>query len=353
MLVTSSYKQKLNLKKKNFILCQLLIHFPNSQAQEDAEVLRSLVVPLEEEIKALKEKLRSADVELQSLKQPVQLSAPSLDVSDAMNKSTSMEFNCNNCGILEKNIEELESSLKAETQKTEHIKKTLEETKKDIKKEANLRKELEDQWQVKREEHKVVVESLKSQVDRSDEAFKSLEKLFQKTKEEVTGKMGKLVGDRESLNKHLETLQSDNDFLSGQFLSTSEQLEMEMINLPQTVEELTELVLKQQNDLIHSRVGCEFEKKKCVEYFTETQILRESLNDLKKEAKNFEKKYQFTKKALDEKDVAFKAKEQSLVESKEGLERKESDLNKQISEMRLVIIELQDSNVGISLFFIS
>lgn len=36
------------------------------QAQEDAQVLRSLVVPLEEEIKALKEKLRATDEELQS-----------------------------------------------------------------------------------------------------------------------------------------------------------------------------------------------------------------------------------------------------------------------------------------------
>lgn len=35
------------------------------KAQEDAEVLRSLVVPLEEEIRALKEKLRAADEQIQ------------------------------------------------------------------------------------------------------------------------------------------------------------------------------------------------------------------------------------------------------------------------------------------------
>lgn len=34
------------------------------QAQEDAEVLRSLVIPLEEEIQALKEKLRYTDQQL-------------------------------------------------------------------------------------------------------------------------------------------------------------------------------------------------------------------------------------------------------------------------------------------------
>ena len=39
-----------------------------SQAQEDAEVLRSLVIPLEEEIEALKEKLREAHQDLQKYK---------------------------------------------------------------------------------------------------------------------------------------------------------------------------------------------------------------------------------------------------------------------------------------------
>lgn len=42
-----------------------LLFIPHYQAQEDAEVLRSLLTPLEEEIEALKEKLREAHEELQ------------------------------------------------------------------------------------------------------------------------------------------------------------------------------------------------------------------------------------------------------------------------------------------------
>uniref|UniRef100_T1GXQ0 FYVE zinc finger domain-containing protein n=1 Tax=Megaselia scalaris TaxID=36166 RepID=T1GXQ0_MEGSC len=156
--------------------------------------------------------------------------------------------------------------------------------------------------------------------------------------------MSKLIGDRESLNKHLETLQSDNEYLSGKYLSTSEELELEQINLPQTVVELTELVLKQQTDLIHSRVGCEFEKRKCVEFRDEAQLLRDRLNDVNKEYKTLEKKYQHTKKILEENIVTFKAKEQVLENDKDLLERKQSELNKQISEMRVHIIELQDTN---------
>lgn len=43
-----------------FTFCTLLF-----KAQEDADVLRSLVVPLEEEIVALKDKLRETDAKLQ------------------------------------------------------------------------------------------------------------------------------------------------------------------------------------------------------------------------------------------------------------------------------------------------
>lgn len=39
------------------------------QPQEDAEVLRSLVEPLEDQIKALKEKLRATDEELQKCRE--------------------------------------------------------------------------------------------------------------------------------------------------------------------------------------------------------------------------------------------------------------------------------------------
>lgn len=52
-------------------ICQLNQHCSIFQAQEDAEVLRSLVIPLEEEIKALKDKLRETDKKLRKYEENV------------------------------------------------------------------------------------------------------------------------------------------------------------------------------------------------------------------------------------------------------------------------------------------
>ena len=54
------------MKKNKFNFNQLCFTF---KAQEDVELLKSLVTPLEEEIKALKDKLRATDEQLQKCKQ--------------------------------------------------------------------------------------------------------------------------------------------------------------------------------------------------------------------------------------------------------------------------------------------
>ncbi|KAJ9599673.1 hypothetical protein L9F63_026479, partial [Diploptera punctata] len=62
------------------------------RAQEDAEVLRSLVIPLEEEIQALKEKLRYTDQQLRKYEGDKVVS-PSRDNSGEFirNKTTKLQ----------------------------------------------------------------------------------------------------------------------------------------------------------------------------------------------------------------------------------------------------------------------
>lgn len=48
------------------VSCAYLHTFLHHQAQEDADLLRSLVEPLEEEIQALKEKIRAQDAQLRA-----------------------------------------------------------------------------------------------------------------------------------------------------------------------------------------------------------------------------------------------------------------------------------------------
>lgn len=125
----------------------LFIHF---QAQEDAEVLRSLVEPLEEEIKALKEKLRSTDDDLQKY------------VGAGSNNSPARSPTCGKC------VEwELEASTKA--QRVETLDKQVVRLHEDLERESRLRGELEKEWQEKKEEHKDALTELTDQLKKSEE----------------------------------------------------------------------------------------------------------------------------------------------------------------------------------------
>lgn len=119
-----------------------------------------------------------------------------------------------------------------------------------------------------------------------------LQQKFLETKDEVMRQMHRVGDEREKVNKHLETLQADNDYLSGRYLATAEEIENQYINLPNTVEELHEVILRQQNELIQARLGCDFEKKRCVTSLDEIQILRDQLQASNNERIQNKKKYQ-------------------------------------------------------------
>lgn len=62
------------------MLRRLKFDYIIGQAQEDVEVLRSLVVPLEEEIGALKEKIREQDTQLRMYESQEQIGIKTADV---------------------------------------------------------------------------------------------------------------------------------------------------------------------------------------------------------------------------------------------------------------------------------
>lgn len=125
-----------------------------------------------------------------------------------------------------------------------------------------------------------------------------LQQKFLETKDEVMRQLQRVSSDREKVNKQLETLQADNDFLSGRYLATAEEIENQYINLPNTVEELHEVILKQQNELIQARLGCDYEKNRCVTSLDEIQILRDQLDASNNERIQNKKKYQTEIKSL-------------------------------------------------------
>lgn len=258
-------------------------------------MLRSLVVPLEEEIKALKEKLRTTDDELQAFRtvqQPtesalvgmlneqkpfVTTSVPNPDESEFLNQSTDGARSCATCQTNQSQLEQTQSEVADQKRSSALLRKDIERFKEELDREAVLRRDLEEQWQEKREAHKREVQSLTERITSAERDLGALQLYYADAKEDINQDLLKLIAEREQIHRHLETLQSDNDFLAGKYLANSEELQNQRIDLPDNVEDLQEVLLKCHENLIEARVGCEFEQRKSTSYFDEAQLLRDQL----------------------------------------------------------------------------
>ncbi|XP_055681127.1 rab GTPase-binding effector protein 1 isoform X4 [Lutzomyia longipalpis] len=318
------------------------------KAQEDAEVLRSLVVPLEEEIKALKEKLRATDEELQSLRggSQVDTSSGSLpkDVQPKGDVKTLTDNPCEMCKNYEMQLVQAQEDIQREKSKTEQIQKQVERLKEDFAREGALRRELEAQWQEKREQHKNEVASLTEHMKKTEDSFAHLQRHYNEIKDEINQELLKLTHERESVHRHLESLQRDNDILAGKYLATSEEIQNQEINLPDTVEELQEMLLQVHQSLIEARVGCEFEQTKSISLRDESQLLRDQLETFYKERQAYEREVVANIRSLELQLKGSTAKERHLTTVKEELERKEMDYKKESSELREQVIDLRAHN---------
>ncbi|XP_071631212.1 rab GTPase-binding effector protein 2 isoform X1 [Temnothorax longispinosus] len=238
-------------------------------AQEDAEVLRSLVVPLEEEIKALKEKLRSTDDELQKYKEVL--------IKRRQQEPGSFEPSCDMCVNYEAQLVKVEATAKDLEKQLLDSQRMLQAQKEDLAKEVEFRKEMEEKWNEKKEEHKIKVAELTVTSQTAQQNLLELKKTFEQIQRSVSEELCKLTRGREEVQRHLTALQMENENLVGKHSKHSQQLQSESINMPNTVEELHMSLLKIREDLITAKVAQEVaqEKEETLRY--EVTLLREQM----------------------------------------------------------------------------
>lgn len=263
-------------------------------------MLRSLVVPLEEEIKALKEKLRTTDEELQQCQQnsnikpkPIEsalvgLLEPSSSSSSSEKPVNSVEtsqlIECSDCSTHLTQIDNLNLELADANSLSDRFRKDIDRLKEDLEREASLRRDLEQQWQDKREGHKHEVQLLNERVTKTESAFGVLRGAYVDAKDEMQSHLNRLTAEREQIDRHLESLQSDNDYLAGRFSATADELLQQRIDLPSTVDELQVCLLSSHEALIEAKVGFEFEQRKSKDFFHETQLLYSQRQSYEKES---------------------------------------------------------------------
>lgn len=272
------------------------------------------MIPLEEEIKALKEKLRKADEDIQKYRSLGGNQSGGAESTSALvgmlNEGKTGEVIINETdgttqsspstdGVSCEMCKNYESQLVASQNEQESLRKDIDRFHAELAKEAALRQDLEAKWQEKRDKYKGQVQQLINKVDHTEKELAALNRHYTSFKEEVNEEFSKLTKERESVHRHLTTLQDDNDFLAGRYLASSEEMQNQLIDLPNTVEELQETLLQSHQSLIEARVGCEFAQRKCTSYLDETQVLRDQLQTVWAERQASDRDFTARIKALE------------------------------------------------------
>lgn len=305
-------------------------------AQEDAEVLRSLVVPLEEEIKALKEKLRSTDDELQKCKEAQLLRR--------QQEPGSFEPSCDMCANYEAQLVKVEATTKDLEKQLLVSQRMLQAQREDLAKEVEFRKEMEEKWNEKKEEHKIKVAELTVTSQTAQQTLVELKRSFEQFQRNVSDELCKLTRGREEIQRHLTALQKENENLVGKHSKHSQQLQSESINMPNTVEELHISLLKMREDLITARVAQEVAEEKGETLRYEVTLLREQMEQESrvKEQDNSVLKNEISglRAQLDK----YIRDHRTLADREEKLERSEKrlqEVQKEKKDVELIVNELR------------
>lgn len=158
-------------------------------------MLRSLVVPLEEEIKALKEKLRATDDELQKCKE--------VQSQRRQQETDSSEPTCDMCTNYEAQLVKVQANCKDLEKQLVDSERMLQVQKEDLAKEVEFRKEMEEKWNEKKEEHKIKVAELTVTSQTLRQTLSELKKSFEHVQKNVKDELHKLTHRREEVQRHL------------------------------------------------------------------------------------------------------------------------------------------------------
>ncbi|KAJ8976616.1 hypothetical protein NQ317_017446 [Molorchus minor] len=198
---------------------------------EDAELLRSLVEPLADQIKALKEKLRSTDEQLQKCKEcghhvdeitkRIDQSSQHVNTNTTISTNTSFDSPkvtiCDMCSNYEAQlVKEQKRAIELEA-KVQAAEKAAERHKEELLKEIGFRKEMEEKWNEKKEEHKQQVAELtratesKIGKEAAEEKVNTFQSDIMLLKHQITNDQHQWRSMEESLEQEIRTLRKQAD----------------------------------------------------------------------------------------------------------------------------------------------
>ncbi|XP_059092161.1 rab GTPase-binding effector protein 1-like [Tigriopus californicus] len=150
-------------------------------------------------------------------------------------------------------------------------------SKQDLQNEAAFRREAEQLWNERSEFHKTETEGLTQRIQELEGLLEQVQLRYNTTHESTRKDLLSLTTDREKIVRELKRLQDEVDLLVGKHHSRAEEMQNEMINLPEKTEDMHLLLLKYGEDLITTKVAKERleERMRSEVAFLKSQIIGE------------------------------------------------------------------------------
>jgi len=164
--------------------------------------------------------------------------------------------------------------LKKITLERDHLKDNCSKYQEDLKSEAVFRKEMESTWNQRGEEYKEAISIIEEKLRNAEFAVSKMNSSYLALTEASRRDLHTLTKDREKIVKELRRLQSENDNLVGKHSLLSEQMASEVINLPDSMEDMQLLLLTYREDLIAAKLGKERAEEKVK---TDVRLLKDHL----------------------------------------------------------------------------
>ncbi|XP_064090449.1 rab GTPase-binding effector protein 1-like isoform X2 [Macrobrachium nipponense] len=188
-----------------------------------------------------------------------------------------MGRSCQLCTNYQTMMQKAQSDHRETEKERMKLEKALERYKDDLEREARYRHVMEEKWQNMAEEYEKKVAGVASIVEGATSKHNEVVARFRATVTNLHDQLRALTERRDAAQQELTRLQKENDELVGKHSQHSQQLQNEIINLPDNMEDMHLLLLRYREDIIAAKVSKEHQEEtlKSQILFLKDQVLAE------------------------------------------------------------------------------
>ncbi|XP_068218588.1 rab GTPase-binding effector protein 1-like isoform X3 [Palaemon carinicauda] len=188
-----------------------------------------------------------------------------------------MGRSCQLCTNYQTMMHKAQSDHRESERERTKLEKALQRYKDDLEREAKYRHVMEEKWHNMAEEYEKKVAGVASIVEGATSKHNEVVARFRATVANLHDQLRALTEKRDAAQQELTRLQKENDDLVGKHSQHSQQLQNEIINLPDNMEEMHLLLLRYREDIIAAKVSKEHQEEtlKSQILFLKDQVLAE------------------------------------------------------------------------------